>query len=296
VEDQRSINWAMGQKYGQQYANDNRNIMAQWQEAMNQWNNNPLTRSAAPPPQPALYQTDPNQLYSFFNSGQVGIPTTAGVLPYNPGAGPMKQDPYQIMSAAGTPTPVPAGAPGTINNFAPNIPRGGPVVGPQSASTAAGAPGAPLPPGSQPAMTLPQVDAPVAQYPVPPAKPAQIPPYQNVPSSAARPGFNLPAPSGYVTPTQDSDAVASLQPPTSQNYRFNQYSRNMGLPGRNNWTPEAQGGNAPPAPSVSAPSATGRGGGGRTTYNSNSYGQQYRPSSAMAGYYSGGYGGNRRRY
>lgn len=80
---QDQINRAMAAKVAADRAQDNANLTELYNIQLDNWR---LNGGRGPEPVlPPLYETDPNKLHQFFNSGQVGVLTTAGVSQYDPG-------------------------------------------------------------------------------------------------------------------------------------------------------------------------------------------------------------------
>jgi len=96
--DQSAINWMYAQNYGKERVGQNQDFYEDYQLKMNNWALNGQ-RGPMPTP-PAYFETDPNKLYNYFNSGQEGILTTNGVMPSGVG----QRDPFSQMYYLGNPS------------------------------------------------------------------------------------------------------------------------------------------------------------------------------------------------
>ena len=268
VEDQRSINWQMAQKYGAERATQNRDIQKLYDQAYNNWLLN--GQKGPPPNQPALFETNPNSLYGYFNSSQPGVLLQGGrVVDNRQSMG--RVDPLTFMSQQGTPGPRPApppaaaapaaaSTPGAVPDYINQPPPPG-VLAQRPAPTTASTTASPVDFGSnltpeqraRGAATGPQPEGTPStpyNYPTPPGTLSQAPAGSKVPAQTASPSQEV---TGFVANPGlswnnvyggPSSSPQTMQlPQNTPQYRFSQAAQKIGLPAaRSNQDPMTRGG------------------------------------------------------
>lgn len=213
VEDQKAINWQMAQKYGAERAQQNRDIQKLYGQAYNNWQLNGQRGPA--PNQPAQFETDPNKLFTYFNSSQPGVLLQNGVVADNRGT-QATVDPIQFMFNQGTPGAGGGASPGggtpsgplpTVSGFGTNLTPA------QRATGAATGPQQQQPPaGGVPTNGVPWV-----------ASPAQTPAAQiNQPAAA-------PAAAAPAAPAGGAAAATPPGVPPDQWFQILQYLQSSGI-------------------------------------------------------------------